>query len=213
MTRLVPDYDFRVNDVSIKTDSVLEKLTVDLPVNSQASSFLARFENGDGSFSNYFNYHDDIKIYLGYESEGTVGVFHGRVEKVKKIFNKSGAVVEVSGRGNWVKLMEKFTVNSYENTDLGTIITTEVGALVSGITTNNVDSAGISPEEEFLDHVFLNQMVSDYCTKAQYFAWVDFDDDLHFTGNPGANSVSISSGSGGNVEAITMGIDWKSVRN
>lgn len=213
MTRLIPDFDFKLNDVSLKADNVLEKITVDLPVNSQASSFSARFENGGGTYNSYFAYHDDIKIYLGYQSEGTVGVFHGRVEKVKKSFTKSGAVVEISGRGTWAKLMEKFTINSYTSTDLGTIITTEVAALITGITTNNVASAGISPAEEFLDHVFLNQMIANYCTKAQYFAWVDFDDDLHFTGSPGANSVSIASGDGGNVESISMDIDWKTVRN
>lgn len=214
MTRLEPDYDLKINDVSIKANSVVEKITVALPVNSQASSFTVTLENGAGTYNNFFAYHDDVKIYLGYVSEGTTGVFHGRVEKVKRGYNSStGATVTISGRGAWVLLMEYFTIATYSSTDLGTIIETEVDAHVPGLTTTNVATAGIAPPEEFLDHTFLNQMVSDYCTKAQYFAWVDFDDDLHFTGSPGANSVSIDSGDGGNVEDISFDIDWKTVRN
>ena len=130
MTRITPDYDLKINDVSIKADNVVENITVNLPVNSQASSFSARLDNGSGTFNNFFTKHDDVKLYLGYVSEGTLGVFHGRVEKVRKSYTKSGTTVTISGRGTWVKLMEKFTVNSYESTDLGNIIIAEVNNLV-----------------------------------------------------------------------------------
>ena len=213
MTRIKPDYDLKINDVSIKADNVIEKLSVALPVNSQASSFTAKLDNTGGTFNNYFVKHDDVKVYLGYQSEGTLGLFHGRVEKVRKNYTKSGTTVTISGRGTWVKLMEKFTVSSYESTDLGNIIIAEVNALISSINTGGVVAAGVVPAQEYLDHVFLNQMVSNYCNKAQYFAWVDFDDVLHFTGSPGANTVSLDSGEGGNVETINLGIDWKTVRN
>ena len=213
MTRLIPDYDLKINDVSIKADNVVENITVALPVNSQATSFTAMLDNGSGTFNNYFEKHDDVKIYLGYQSEGTLGVFHGRVEKVKKNYTKAGTTVMISGRGTWVKLMEKFTINTYASTDLGNIIITEVNALVPAINTGGVITAGLVPAEEFLDHMFLNQMISNYCVKADYFAWVDFDDVLHFTGSPGANEISLDSGEGGNVETINLGIDWKTVRN
>ncbi len=214
MTRIEPDYDLKINDVSIKADNVVEKLSVSLPVNSQASSFTVKLENGAGTFNDFFAYHDDVKIYLGYVSEGVVGTFHGRVEKVKKGYNKSaGATVTISGRGTWVLLMENFTINSYTNTDLGNIIIAEVNARVPSINTGGVVTAGIVPGTEFLDHVFLNQLIANYCVKAQYFSWVNFDDVLHFTGSPGANEVSIDSGDGGNVEDISLGIDWKTVRN
>jgi len=213
LARETPDWDLEVNDVSIKGDNVVKRLSVDLPVNSQASSFSATLYNEGGNWTNYFAYHDDIKIYLGYTDTGTVGLFHGRVERIQKSYRKSGTEITVSGRGNWVKLMEKFTVNSYSNADYSTIITTEIAALVSGITTNNVENTGITPAEEFLDHVFLSDMVTEYCRRAQFFAWVDFDDDLHFTDDPGANSVSLDSGDGGNIEEISLNIDWKAVRN
>lgn len=213
MARIVPDYDLKVNSVSIKGDKVVKRLSVSLPVNSQASSFSATLYNENGNWTNYFDYHDDIEVYLGYETEGTVGLFHGRIERVQRTYRPSGSEITISGRGMWVKLMEKFTVREYASTDYGDIIIAEIADLVTGITTTNVVDAGIAPAEEFLDHVFLSDMVTNYCSKAQYFSWVDFDDDLHFTGTPGANTVSIDSGENGNVEEITMDIDWKSVRN
>lgn len=213
MSRETPDYDFKVNNVSLKASNTIKKIDIDLPVNSQASCFSATFYNENGVYNSYFDYHDDIKIYLGYTDTGTTGLFHGRIEKIKKAYSKSGTTIEVSGRGMWVKLMEKFTVNSYTSTDLGNIIKAEIAALITGITTTNVATTGITPTETFLDHVFISDIIADYCNKAQYFAWVDFTDDLHFTGSPGANTVSISTGASGNAEDISMDIDWKTVRN
>src|SRR3989338_9229797 len=99
MSRETPDYDFKVNNVSLKTSDTVKKIDVDLPVNSQASSFSATLYNENGVYNSYFDYHDDIKIYLGYTDTGTTGLFHGRIEKIKKAYNKSGTTIEVSGRG------------------------------------------------------------------------------------------------------------------
>ena len=62
MTRLEPDFDFKINDTSLKSANVIEKITVDLPINSQASSFTARFENGSGTYNTFFTFNDDDKI-------------------------------------------------------------------------------------------------------------------------------------------------------
>jgi len=209
--RVKPDYDFKHKDVSLKGDKVIKKITVDLPINTQASSFTADLYNEDGNYNSTFDYHDDIKIYLGYESEGTVGLFHGRVEKIQKSWKPSGSMITISGRGMWTLMMEKFEVTSYASTELGAILKDLISNNVLGLTTTNVGDSGITPDTEIIDHAFINDKVTEYCKKAGFDAWVDFDDDLHFTGAPGANSVSLIAGE--NIKEIELGIDWKKVRN
>ena len=98
MSRTIPDYDFKLKDVSLKSLNIFKKITIDLPITTQASSFSADVFNESADYNNYFDYHDDVKIYFGYESDGVVGLFHGRVEKLKKSWKPSGSVITVSGR-------------------------------------------------------------------------------------------------------------------
>jgi len=211
MARVTPDYDFKHKDVSLKSLKIIKKITVDLPITKQASSFTAEIYNESGNYNDYFDHHDDIKIYLGYVSEGTVGVFHGRVEKLGKSWKPSGSMITISGRGMWTLMMEKFEVTSYMSTELGAVLKDLIANNVPGLTTANVGNSGITPDVELIDHAFINDKVTEYCKKAGFDAWVDFDDDLHFTGTPGANSVSLIAGE--NIEEIELNVDWKKVRN
>ena len=211
MSRTKPDYDFKLNDVSLKSLNVFKKITVDLPITTQASSFTADIYNEGGNYNSYFDYHDDVKIYLGYESDGVVGLFHGRVEKLKKGWKPSGSVVTISGRGTWTLMLEKMEVKTFSSTELGDIIKDLIASNVTGLTTTNVGDSGITPDSEVVDHVFIQEKVKEYCKKAGFDAWVDFDDDLHYTGTPGANSVSLVAGE--NIKEIELSIDWKEIRN
>ena len=211
MARVKPDYDFKLNDASLKSLNIIKQITIDLPITTQASSFTAQIYNEGGNYNDYFDHHDDIKIYLGYETEGTVGLFHGRIEKFKKGWKPSGSVITISGRGTWALMLEKFEVTTYSSTEYGDIIKDLISNNVPGLTTTNVEDSGITPASEVIDHVFINEKVSEYCKKAEFDAWVDFDDDLHFTGTPGANSVTLTAGD--NIKEIELSIDWKRVRN
>lgn len=210
MARVEPDYELKVNNVSIKSDKVVKKISVNLPINNKASSFTAIIYNENGDWNNYFDYNDDIKISLGYATETLKELFHGTVEKIKRNWTTSGSTIIISGRGTWSKLMREFCVESYENEDLGDILKDLVSNYSSGITTTNVASAGISPDVEQVDHRFINDVIADYCIRAQYYAWVDFNDDLHFTSSPGTNSQSLTTA---NIKRISMNIDWKTIRN
>jgi len=211
MSRTIPDYDFKLKDVSLKSLNIFKKITIDLPITTQASSFSADVFNESADYNNYFDYHDDVKIYFGYESDGVVGLFHGRVEKLKKSWKPSGSVITVSGRGTWTLMLEKMEVKSFLSTELGDIIKDLISSNVTGLTTVNVGNSGITPDTEVVDHAFIQEKVKEYCTKAGFDAWVDFDDDLHFTGTPGANTVSLVAGE--NIKEIELSIDWKKIRN
>jgi len=211
MSRTIPDYDFKLKDVSLKSLNIFKKITIDLPITTQASSFTADILNEDGDYNNYFDYHDDVKIYFGYESDGVVGLFHGRVEKLKKNWKKSGSTITISGRGMWTLMLEKFEVKTFSSTELGAIIKDLISNNVTGLTTTNVGNSGITPDSEVVDHTFIQEKVIEYCAKAGFDAWVDFDDDLHYTGTPGANAVSLVAGE--NIKEIELGIDWKKIRN
>lgn len=210
MARITPDYDFKHKNVSLKSLNIIKKITIDLPITTQASSFTAEIYNESANYNSYFDYHDDIKIYLGYVSEGTVGVFHGRVEKLGKSWKPAGSIIIISGRGTWMLMLEKFDVTSYTSTELGAILKDLISNNVPGLTTANVGDSGITPDVEIIDHAFINDKVTEYCQKAGFDAWVDFDDDLHFTGTPGANSVSLTTA---NIEEIELSVDWKKIRN
>jgi len=211
MSRTNPDYDFKLNDASLKSLNIFKKITVDLPITTQASSFTADIYNENGEYNSYFGWHDDVKIYFGYESDGVVGLFHGRVEKLKKSWKPSGSVVTISGRGTWTLMLEKMEVKTFSSTELGDIIKDLIASNVSGLTTVNVGDSGITPDSEVVDHAFIQEKVKEYCKKAGFDAWVDFDDDLHFTGTPGANTVSLVAGE--NIKEIELSIDWKKIRN
>lgn len=184
------------------------KVVSSIGENNAASTFTCLVDNQAGKNKDLFNINDDVDVYIGTSQPATQHIFSGFVTVTKyKGQGSEKETITVTAKDYWTRLQDKtIEPDTYRNQEVSSIVTDLVNRNLTDITTNNVNTTGISLPAVTYKHNRLDEAITNLAKGVNFISYVDVDKDLHFEEkNAISNGVKLESG----VNIISTDFDEK----
>lgn len=150
--------------------------------NNSSSSFKLELTNYSGKNAGEVVEGDEVEIFLEKDVfPPTTKIFTGIIETINYRGDKNRETITVQGR-DYTSVLQNVTIppEVYVNEEYSVAIKDFMSKYVPGITTNNVQTTGITFDRKQIIHKSPFDVLRDWAREINYYFFVDVDKDLHF---------------------------------
>lgn len=200
-------------DSSNLTDVRDDILSAKFPVGLVGEELTCEIEldNNSEIYTNLFQPGYEIYFYMDF-SDGTTVQFRGILEQIQKKITGSGFTINIKGSHVTTSLLD-ITVTGEFNAEISSILTNIIGTYLTGFTTTNIQTTGVSAQIKWSNKPFLDCVV-DLMRLSDFDCYIDVNKDFYFfPKNSRSNENEAVVWNDSLVELSGLGEDSLDVRN